>query len=297
MTLLREIQAAATDSSIEISTVLRKAKMLAARLRNPEFEAWVDRELNGYDPDGEDVPPYREIHGVVQGTLSDGYRLWNNVPIMTSFLPEKFRAWGGSGYLRQPISEIAAMAAMKRKLQAPWPQELAVKFGAKGYTNGWQCIGAWRVISSTALTGVVESVRNRVLEFALKIEGAAPNAGDIPAGAPAPIPQDKVTQIFNTYVVGDGNNIAPAGSHISQRATAGIEPGDLDSLLSRLRELGIPADQVEALKRATQSGSDPKAAAEGWVGKLAMSAATGATTGAITLASKAVAQYLGIYVT
>jgi hypothetical protein len=46
VTLLREIRVAATDSGVEISTVLRKAKSLATRLRNPEFEAWVDRELN-----------------------------------------------------------------------------------------------------------------------------------------------------------------------------------------------------------------------------------------------------------
>jgi len=37
MTLLREIQQAATDSETTISTVLRKAKILAARLQNPEF--------------------------------------------------------------------------------------------------------------------------------------------------------------------------------------------------------------------------------------------------------------------
>jgi hypothetical protein len=96
VTLLREIQTTTTDSGIEISTVLRKAKILAARLRNPEFETWVDRELNGYDPDAAAVPPYRKIHGVVQGTLSDGFRIWNNALIMTSFLPEKFKAWGGT---------------------------------------------------------------------------------------------------------------------------------------------------------------------------------------------------------
>jgi hypothetical protein len=215
---------------------------------------------------------------------------------MTSFLPEEFRAWGGSCYMRQPISAIAAMAAAKSQFQAPWPQELAVKFGAKGYTEGWQCIGAWQVISSSALTGVVESVRNRVLEFALKIEDAAPDAGEVPAGAPAPIPQDKITQIFNTYVVGDGNNIAPAGSHISQHASSGIEPGDLGSLLSRSREMGISEDRIDALRQATRPGTDQKAGAEGWLGKLAMSAATGATTTAITLAAKAVAQYFGLHV-
>jgi len=297
VTLLREIQSAATDSAVEISTVLRKAKILASRLRNPEFGDWVDRELNGYSADCADVPRYREIHGVVEGNLSDGYRFWDSAPIMTSFLPEEFRAFGESSYLRQPISEIAAMAASKSEFKAPWPQELAVKYGAKGYHRGGQCIGAWRVIAHTALVGVVESVRNRVLEFALRIEDAAPDAGDTPAGDPLPIPQEKITQIFNTYVVGNSNNVAVGGSHVCQDAHAGIAPGDLSSLVNYLRELGIPADQVEGLQRATQSGSDPRSAAEGLLGKLAISTATGATTTVITLAAKAVAQYFGLPVT
>ena len=48
MTLLRQIQAAAIDSGkTEITTVLRMAKVLSARLGNVEFGEWVDSELNG----------------------------------------------------------------------------------------------------------------------------------------------------------------------------------------------------------------------------------------------------------
>ena len=60
MTLLREIQVAATDGQVGVSTVLRKAKILAARLHNQDFEDWVNRELNGYD-DSTNLPPYRVI--------------------------------------------------------------------------------------------------------------------------------------------------------------------------------------------------------------------------------------------
>jgi len=42
------IQAASTDAKTEITTVLRMAKVLAARLRNAELENWVDSELNGF---------------------------------------------------------------------------------------------------------------------------------------------------------------------------------------------------------------------------------------------------------
>ena len=48
MTLLREIQADAVDTNVDISVLLRKCKVLAARLGNKEFNLWVERELNGY---------------------------------------------------------------------------------------------------------------------------------------------------------------------------------------------------------------------------------------------------------
>ena len=48
MSLLREIQEAAIDGSIDLPTLLRKCKVLAARLGNDDFTDWVDAELNGY---------------------------------------------------------------------------------------------------------------------------------------------------------------------------------------------------------------------------------------------------------
>jgi hypothetical protein len=73
MTLLRQIQAAAIDSNTEITTVLRMAKVLAARLGNAEFENWVYSELNGYE-DHTAIPGYRVVPITVKGNLSDGWR-------------------------------------------------------------------------------------------------------------------------------------------------------------------------------------------------------------------------------
>ena len=45
MSLLREIQNAAIDGGVKLQTLLRKCKVLAARLGNDEFSQWVDAEL------------------------------------------------------------------------------------------------------------------------------------------------------------------------------------------------------------------------------------------------------------
>ena len=56
--LLRQIRDAAVDGSEPIANVLRKCAVLAARLDNAEFKAWVFSELNGYDKAGRSPRPH-----------------------------------------------------------------------------------------------------------------------------------------------------------------------------------------------------------------------------------------------
>lgn len=219
MTLLREIQGAATESKIDISTVLRKAKILAARLHNPEFETWVDHELNGYG-DKSNLPPYRVLGVGVRGHIRRFGLHWNDAPIMATFLPEKLRDWGEVCYLDQPIASIASLAASVQdggQLRMPWPQELAIKFGAKGY-RGFECLGAWQVISLHALVGIVDTVRNRVLEFSLRIEAENPAAGEALPDT-QPVPKEKVQMIFQNTFYAPVGNVAQGSQDFNQTET------------------------------------------------------------------------------
>jgi hypothetical protein len=57
MSLLREISNLASDDC-DVTTLLRKCKILASRLSSKEFAQWVGCELNGY-PESEALPEYR----------------------------------------------------------------------------------------------------------------------------------------------------------------------------------------------------------------------------------------------
>lgn len=69
MSLLRDIQDAAINSDIDISTVLRQCKVLAVRLGNDNFKKWVDQELNGYNKI-DDLPDYRILTVQSKGHFS-----------------------------------------------------------------------------------------------------------------------------------------------------------------------------------------------------------------------------------
>jgi hypothetical protein len=91
MSLLREIQATAVDSSSDIATLLRKCKILAFRLGNDDFKNWIDQELNGYS-EISDLPQYRKISvqsgGHFSGPFGSGL---NNAPIPSLCLPETIK--------------------------------------------------------------------------------------------------------------------------------------------------------------------------------------------------------------
>ena len=58
MNLLEDIQNAASDPSSSVSTLLRKCRILAARLGNQRLEDWIVWESDGY-PEDVPVPKYR----------------------------------------------------------------------------------------------------------------------------------------------------------------------------------------------------------------------------------------------
>jgi len=265
MTLLQEIQQAATDSQVDISTVLRKAKILAARLQNPEFESWVDRELNGYSGCST-LPSYRTIPITAYAMISDGFREWNAAPIMPTLLPENLRWWGEKNHLRQPISEVASMAATGNTYQVPWPQEMAVRYGAKGY-NDFECLRAWQLVSHSALVGIVEGVRNRILEFALKIEAENPDAGEALPNS-QPVPRERLQPLVRNVFYGPVGNVALNSENFSQTASLEIQREDLTKLIeelnTHLNELRLDTrqelraeKQIAALKTELDGDPDP----------------------------------------
>lgn len=270
MTLLREIQTATTDKNVNISDLLRKAKILAARLRNPEFEAWVDHELNGYG-DKESLPSYRLLPAMAKGTLTNGFWIWNDFGIMTTFLPDQFKDWGERCYLMQPIATIASLAE-RTSLTIPWPQELAAKYGAKGTTEGLECIRAWQVVNPDDLRGVLDTVRTRLLDFVLKLEAENPDAGEAELGH-EPIPAERLRPLVINTFYGSVGNVAQHSHNINQSAAVGLSRDDLTRLItelsSHLQELHLDerqqkraAAQIEMLRTELQSEPDEEVVAQ-----------------------------------
>lgn len=72
-----ELQQEALKSDFDILNLLRKAYLVAKKLKLQEFEKWINNELNGYG-DEEESPEYRLLIGELKGW--NPYRGW--VPVI-----------------------------------------------------------------------------------------------------------------------------------------------------------------------------------------------------------------------
>lgn len=200
MSLLREIQSAATTSNVPISNLLRKCKILASRLDYTNLAEWVDEELGGYS-DIDRLPEYRILRVNSKGHFfgAFGQELKNaDIPLLA--IDEKFREDLQYSYLMQPVIALEVLAGDSESgvVHEAWPPDLVAYVGKDIYEN-MNCLQAWKVIPVVAIISAIDQVRNRVLNFVLEIESRAPDAGESESGQ-RPIPKKEVDKIFNTYI-------------------------------------------------------------------------------------------------
>ncbi len=143
MTLLEDIQNSAVDTKSDLATLLRKCKILAARLGSQPLEDWVLWESNGY-PDDVPVPKYRvwplEIKGHFSGPFGSGLR---NALIPLASLPEKTRKHYQRYECRQSIASIEnILAKAKNGTVQVSTGDLAVVLGTNVYQD-LNCLQAW----------------------------------------------------------------------------------------------------------------------------------------------------------
>lgn len=248
MSLLREIQDSAVDAREPIGTLLRKCKILAVRLGSNEFKSWVENELNGYSERSE-IPEYRIMKVGCKGHFSGGFGSGiKNADIPSRCISEKFRDGLFTSYLAQPISSIESLieASDGGTVQQPWPADVTAHFGTNIY-QGMNCMQAWKVIPVNALVGILDKIRNNVLNFVLEIESEAPEAGEAPINS-QPVDQEKVQQIFHTYITGNVQNVATGSNNVTQHATTNENNEVFNELLHALMKTN---DAMESKRKIT----------------------------------------------
>lgn len=61
--IVLELQSELLQKECNIIQALRKAHIIAVKLKLTEFDEWIQAELNGYNANQDDIPEYRQVHG------------------------------------------------------------------------------------------------------------------------------------------------------------------------------------------------------------------------------------------
>ncbi|NNH01311.1 hypothetical protein HLH18_10630 [Acinetobacter sp. ANC 5414] len=169
MSLLRQIQNDAVDASVKVSDLLRKCKILAYRLGNEDFKSWVENELNGYPEFKEELPQYRVLKnlnskGHFSGPFDSGIR---NADIPIYNLPENLQEIVSTIIFHQPIAALEDLASSESELSQPWQPIILAKYGMQMY-QGYSCLQAWKVIPTSVVIGIVDTIKTKILNFVCK---------------------------------------------------------------------------------------------------------------------------------
>ena len=216
MSLLRDVQEAAIDEQSQVATLLRKCKVLAARLGSEELSRWIDNELNGYES-LDQLPSYRVLNVRSYGDFVGPFgRQMKNAPIPPGALPEELREGIQTSRISMPISTLTSLSTHESSSRLSWPPDVVSIYGERIY-EGMNCLIAWQLLPRSALVAILDTVRTRVLNFALEIEKEYPNAGEAAVNS-NPVPEEKVSQVFNTFITGTVQNLATGSNNVEQKA-------------------------------------------------------------------------------
>jgi len=121
MSLLRDIQDALASEVCDVAVVLRKCKILAARLGSDEFGAWVSDELDGY-PDAKPAPEYRRL--TIQHYASFVNVAWTvpQAAVPLQIVPEKYRETFNMHEFRDGIAKASSFVVAHKSGLAPWAE-------------------------------------------------------------------------------------------------------------------------------------------------------------------------------
>jgi hypothetical protein len=291
MKLLQDIIDSALDDASSLAGLLRKCLVLADDLSNEKLRDWCLLELNGYGKEAE-LPDYRggfyaESLGAFFGP---GGNVLNDQPLSMHVIDPKHREALSGAEFRLGISEISGLAASSSStgaLQQSWPAHLIVHYQTS-FAKGWVLNRAWKVVPISWPIGICDTVRTRILQFALELRKAT---GD----AASPLERMTANEVEKTVtnIILGGQNVIGSTVHggVAQAGQTAVLQGDIASLANSLRGIGVRDPEIEELQGALSEDQGFGERVKSWVARVSASIGGAATTQVITAA---VLAYLGL---
>lgn len=293
--IVLELQRLSTDRSHDVTDLLRKALLVATKLRLDDFKRWVNYELNGYYDKGCSVPLYRNATAQLQ--VRNPYHGMQPLIVADPDFARRLQQIK----VRDPIGNIIHILENhdRRATDPIFPIPDNVRMLLMEHTHG---LPPFCMISMGQLASIVDAVRTGVCEWSLKLEEEGILGQGMTFSAEERQKAASSMQIHIGQfqgVLGDVQN-----STLTQNLEMTVSAGDFESLKGWLRSHGLSSADVDELQTAIESDPEPEGSnsfgprVSGWIGKMVGKAANGAwqigVAMAGTLLTKALAKYYGL---
>lgn len=225
--LVEEIQRGVLDPTVSVTSLLRKAKVAASKLNLGKIEDWVERELQGY---GEaDVPDYRRLRG--QPRAFNPYHGWIPIILNSNELNDAL----ADVKIKQSLASIEDLVAKSGSsfVEMPLPANLIRDINRGAEVE----LGRMSIhLSVTQLQGVIDAVRNAVLDWSLALEkaGIAGDGFTFDASEKSKAQSDSI--IYNIGSIANFAGVMGSGNTTRDLHVTQTNVADLAKLSNQIRD-------------------------------------------------------------
>lgn len=227
--LVPELVDMASTPAVSTADLLRRALVVARRLSVPELVDWINSELNGYK--FEEVPEYRRLRG--QLVAENPYH--GAIPL---FAPPEMAEILADFSVRQSIPELFHLQSSETGIFSHFPADIEQTLMHMMRKSSGVAMRPALKFSSVQIQGVIETVRSRILDWALDLEGR----GIIGEGMSF-TPQEKQAVQEQHYHFG---NVSGSQIQISSNGSTQTQANtttDLEDLRGLIEALGMALDR------------------------------------------------------
>ena len=156
--IVLQLQSDALDENVNIESLLRKAYVVASKLKLDDFKEWITCEQNGYT---DKIPDYRYVKGEIKARNAHG-----------RFIPVVFPSNITDKINTMPIDDpISAVIDLYNSPKNPLYFSLSSQFNEFLKNNTTATIHNFYFETSTSsMHNIISAVRNSLLEWALNLE-------------------------------------------------------------------------------------------------------------------------------
>ncbi|MBQ8010092.1 MAG: hypothetical protein IJ265_00880 [Oscillospiraceae bacterium] len=165
------------NSTIDIHTALKRAKVLFSELNNNELLHWVENELVGYKK-YEDLPDYRKLEGDIFGSYLEGFShrfmRYTNASIPLGNMSEEIKKGILTVYIFdgvEALKNLALQSATKEgHLSKNINADALCKINECNNNPFMKIDSAYVNIGSHSITNIISIIENRLLDALILLE-------------------------------------------------------------------------------------------------------------------------------